>query len=191
VATSHPWTVLPVPPDAQLTHIGLYVDNLDAMVAFYTGLIGLVVTDRGRFGDRDLAFLSRRADEHHQLVLVTGRQAAPDVLLLSQLSFRVDGLDALKHFHRLAPELGASAMEGRDHGNSWSIYFEDPEANRVEMYTSTPWYVRQPWRVALDLSQPNDVIEATTWALIQDATWQPVAGWQADMAARLHTGAAR
>src|ERR1700737_4610801 len=107
------------PPDAQLTHVGLYVDDMDAMVAFYTGLIGFVVTDRGRFGDRDLTFLSRRADEHHQLVLGTGRQAGAGVAVLSQISFRVDGLDALKHFHRRALELGATSMEGRNHGNSW------------------------------------------------------------------------
>jgi catechol 2,3-dioxygenase len=174
------------PPDAQLTHVGLYVDDMDAMVAFYTGLIGFVVTDRGPFGDRDLTFLSRRADEHHQLVLVTGRRAGADVALLSQLSFRVDGLDALRHFYRRALELGAGAMEGRNHGNSWSIYFEDPEGNRVEVYTTTPWYVRQPWREPLDLSASNDAIEATTRARIEDgATWQPVDDWRAELATRL------
>ena len=177
------------PPDAQLTHVGLYVDDMDAMVAFYTGLIGFVVTDRGRFGDRDLAFLSRRAHEHHQLVLVTGRRAGADVQLLSQLSFRVEGLDALRYFHHRALELGASAMEGRDHGNSWSVYFEDPEGNRVEVYTATPWYVRQPWRAPLDLSASNDAIEATTRARIEEgATWQPVATWRAELAARLSRG---
>jgi catechol-2,3-dioxygenase len=181
---------MPGPPNAQLTHVGLYVRDMTAMVAFYTGLIGFVVTDSGQFGGRDLTFLSRRADEHHQMVLVTGRLAGGGDLVLSQVSFRVDDLDALKYFHRRALELGAAGMEGRNHGNSWSIYFEDPEDNRVEMYTPTPWYVSQPWRVALDLDEPNDAIEATTRALIEEgATWQPVATWRAELAARLEQSA--
>jgi catechol 2,3-dioxygenase len=174
------------PPNAQLTHVGLYVDDMESMVRFYTELIGLVVTDSGEFLGRQLTFLSRRADEHHQLVLVTGRRADDDVQILSQLSFRVDDLSALKHFHRRALELGATAMEGRNHGNSWSIYFLDPETNRIEIYTPTPWYVSQPWRVALDLSQSNEQIEATTLALIeQSATWGPVESWRTELAARL------
>jgi catechol-2,3-dioxygenase len=174
------------PPDAQLTHVGLYVHDMDAMVAFYTDLIGFVVTDSGEFLGRQLTFLSRRPDEHHQMVLVSGRPANDVGHVLSQISFRVDALDALKHFHRRAVELGATGMEGRDHGNSWSIYFEDPEGNRIEMYAGTPWYVRQPWRAPLDLAEPNATIEARTRSLIEEgATWAPVEEWTAEMAARL------
>jgi catechol-2,3-dioxygenase len=164
------------PPNAQLTHVGLYVGDMDVMVAFYKDLIGFVVTDSGEFLGRRLTFLSRRADEHHQL--------------LSQVSFRVDDLDALKHFHQRALELGASGMEGRNHGNSWSIYFQDPEGNRIEMYTPTPWYVSQPWRVSLDLSETNDEIEARTRSLIaESATWGPLETWQAQLADRLEEAA--
>lgn len=177
-------------PNAQLTHVGLYVDDMEAMVGFYTGLIGFVVTDSGEFLGRRLTFLSRRADEHHQMVLVTGRRAPEDIALLSQVSFRVDGLPALRWFHDRALELGARGMEGRNHGNSWSIYFEDPEGNRLELYTTTPWYVSQPWRVALDLSQTDEQIEAETLGLIEGgATWEPVGRWQDSMAARLAGGA--
>jgi catechol 2,3-dioxygenase len=173
-------------PNAQLTHVGLYVNDMDAMVSFYTRLVGFVVTDSGPFLGRDLSFLSRRADEHHQMVLVTGRRADDDVQVLSQVSFRVDDLDALRVFHRTALELGATDMEGRNHGNSWSIYFRDPEGNRIEMYTPTPWYVSQPWRVALDLAQSNEAIVSLTRELIEEgATWAPVETWRAELAARL------
>jgi catechol 2,3-dioxygenase len=173
-------------PNAQLTHVGLYVNDMDAMVSFYTRLVGFIVTDSGTFLGRDLTFLSRRPDEHHQMVLVTGRRADGDVQVLSQVSFRVDDLDALRVFHRTALELGAAEMEGRNHGNSWSIYFRDPEGNRLEMYTPTPWYVSQPWRVALDLAESNESIVSTTRKLIEDtATWAPIATWQAEQAARL------
>lgn len=180
------------PPDAQLTHVGLYVDDLDRMVAFYTTLLGLVVSDRGSFLGRDLAFLTRKHDEHHQLVFVAGRQTEGPIQLLSQLSFRVDGLGALRHFHAHALELGAAAMEGRNHGNSWSIYFEDPERNRIEIYTATPWHVRQPWRIALDLTDDDETIETKTRAALErDAESEPVDAWRKRMANTLAGGAGR
>jgi catechol 2,3-dioxygenase len=173
-------------PNAQLTHVGLYVEDMDAMVSFYTSLLGLVVTDEGEFLGRRLTFLSRQADEHHQMVLVSGRAAPAGVQVLSQVSFRVDDLDSLRHFHDHALQLGATGMEGRNHGNSWSIYFLDPDGNRLELYTATPWYVSQPWRVALDLSLSNDEIEAETRKLIEDgAEWLPVATWREGLAQRL------
>lgn len=179
------------PPDAQLTHLGLYVHDLDRMVAFYTDLIGLVVSDGGHFLGRDLAFLTRKHDEHHQLVLVTGRRTEGPLQLLSQLSFRVEGLDALRHFHAQALELGARGMEARNHGNSWSIYFEDPEGNRIEMYTATPWHVRQPWRIPLDLAATNaEIEEQTLRALEESAEWMPVERWREEMATRISKGRA-
>lgn len=176
------------PPPAQLTHVGLYVDNIDKMVSFYGDLLGLVVSDRGEFLGRHLAFLSRNPDEHHQLVFVEGRSVPAGVQLLSQVSFRLadDDLPALRWIHRKALELGANGMEGRNHGNSWSLYFEDPEGNRLEIYTATPWYVSQPWRVALDLGESDEEIRANTLTLIQQsATWSPVEEFRDTMTARL------
>ncbi|MFE4963794.1 VOC family protein [Streptomyces sp. NPDC056660] len=176
------------PPPAQLTHVGLYVDDMDAMVGFYTELMGMAVSDSGEFLGRRLTFLSRKADEHHQLVLVTGREAPRGTVLLSQLSFRLndDDLGSLRWFRRRALELGAAGMEGRNHGNSWSIYFEDPEGNRLELYTPTPWYVSQPWRVALDFDRSDDEIRAETEKLIgETGTAKPVEVWQQELAARL------
>jgi catechol 2,3-dioxygenase len=180
---------LTLPPPAQLTHIGLFVEDMDAMVAFYTDLLGLVVTDEGEFTGRYLTFLSRRAEEHHQLVLVTGRRTEGEIQLLSQISFRLadDDLGALRWFYQRGLELGAKGMEARNHGNSWSIYFDDPEANRLELYTATPWYVSQPWRVPLDRSDSDEVIHQTTRKLIEEAgtDWAPIESWKQGLAARL------
>jgi catechol 2,3-dioxygenase len=178
-----------MPPDAQLTHVGILVDDMAAMVAFYTDVLGLLVVDQGENLGRTLTFLSRNAGEHHQLVLVTGRQAARDVRLLGQVSFRVAGLDELRWFSDRAAAAGAAGLEARNHGNSWSIYFEDPEGNRVEVYCTTPWHVRQPWRVPLDLSQSNAEIAADTERVIRaEADWQPVEEWRAGLATRLAGG---
>ena len=179
-------------PNAQLTHVGLYVEDMDAMVGFYTSLLGMVVTDSGEFLGRRPTFLSRCPDEHHQMVLIAGRDCPRDVQLLSQLSFRIDGLPALRWFRDRALELGAAGMEARNHGNSWSIYFRDPEGNRLEIYTATPWYVSQPWRVPLDLDRADDEISEETRRLIEEgAIWKPVEDWRSDFAARLGADGSR
>ena len=98
--------------------MGLYVTDDELMVNFYTTMMGLIVVDQGTFQGRELAFLSRSADEHHQIVMVKGRTAGPEVKILGPISFRVDDLDSLRFFYNHAESLGARALEGRNHGNS-------------------------------------------------------------------------
>ena len=126
------------PPDAQLAHVGLFVRDLDAMIAFYTRVLGLVVTDSGDYymGGR-IAFLSRNADEHHQIVMASGR-AEGSPTTINQLSFRVGNLEDLRRFYAVLVAEGAKEIVPRDHGNAWSIYFSDPEDNRIELYTPSP-----------------------------------------------------
>ena len=66
-------------PDAQLTHVGLFVHDLESMAGFYASVFGMVRTDEGSNyrGDR-VVFLSRNPNEHHQLVLATGRADLKD-----------------------------------------------------------------------------------------------------------------
>ncbi|MFP6706085.1 MAG: VOC family protein [Alphaproteobacteria bacterium] len=51
----------------QLTHVGIYVKDMDKMLAFYSEVFGLTVTDARRPPDfhRDIAFLSAKSGEHH------------------------------------------------------------------------------------------------------------------------------
>jgi hypothetical protein len=50
------------------------------------------------------------------------------------------------------------------HGNAWSIYFRDPEGNRIEVYAGSPWYVSQPCRMPFDPALGADEIFARTEA---------------------------
>lgn len=173
-------------PDAQLTHVGIYAKDVDRLAAFYERHLGMVRTDEGVASQgRRIAFLSRKPDEHHQLVMI---EALPGESTgqVRQLSFRVPDLAALKHFHRAFAEAGAAGLEARDHGNSWSVYLRDPEGNVIEMYAPTPWYVSQPFRAPLDLAQSDEVIvEATKSLLAANATARPVKEWEAQMQRRL------
>lgn len=173
------------PPDAQLTHLGLYVRDLDAMVAFYADLLGMVVTDSGELRGGRITFMSRSPNEHHQLVMVSGRPDH-DYSPISQMSFRVNTLEDLQHYHRTVARMGLRDLRPSNHGNAWSIYFLDPEGNRVEIYAASPWYVSQPYLQPLDLDAPADEIRASTKAMVSgDASFQPRETWQRTLSERL------
>jgi catechol 2,3-dioxygenase len=174
-------------PDVSLSHFGIYCRDLAVMERFFTEVLGFIVTDRGTIRDRNLVFLSRTPEDHHQIVLASGRTGDPDDLVINQLSFRVASLDALKAFwHDLKQRSDVRDISPISHGNAWSVYFRDPENNRLEVFTDAPWYVTQPRGDKLDLTLPNDEIVRQTEALIKnDPGFMPVAQWQADFKARL------
>ena len=85
-------TAIDSPP--QLAHCGIYVRDIDAMTRFYTHVFGLQLTDQGegRNFKVKLHFLSASPDQHHQLVLASGRGAdAPSTVM--QLSFKVAAIE--------------------------------------------------------------------------------------------------
>lgn len=175
-------------PDAihpRLTHTGIYVRDVSKMIDFYTRALGLIVADRGPAGAGELAFLSAVPNEHHQLVLVSGR-APEGVSTVNQLSFLVDGLDAVKAMFARVREAGVTEFRQTSHGNALSIYFADPEGNRVEVYTHTPWYIPQPHGVPVDFAKSNDEIMAEVEQHCRETPgFLPVDQWQAQMDRRL------
>lgn len=173
------------PPNAQFKHVGLYVRDLDAMVAFYRHILGLVITDSG-MTDRGgkIVFLSRSPTEHHQLVLVEGRTDLMGEGLINQLSFRLDSLGDLKMFHEIIKAERVRVDRAMNHGNAWSIYCFDPEGNRLELYAGSPWYIAQPCAEPLDLDEAEGVIMAKTEAMVRaDPTFVPKEEWDRRQAA--------
>ncbi len=158
----------PTVPNAQLSHIGIAVQDMDRMIGFYQRFLGMKLVDRGTMAGRDLAFLSRTPEEHHQLVMIQDPSRAPRESTLGQLSFRLDDLEALCTFYALLEEAGVTGLEGRNHGNSWSLYCFDPEGNKIELYVPTDWHFPQPWRAPLDLHQSAAYIRAETEALFRE-----------------------
>ena len=174
-------------PDAQLSHLGLNVRDMRAMVDFYTRMLGMQIVDSGVMGGRELTFLTRSADEQHQLVMATDPAGTrPGLSAVLQISFRLRTLEDLRTYHAFLAREKVNGLEGRDHGNSWSLYFFDPEDNKIELYVATPWYVSQPWRAPLDLADSAEAIFAQTAKRMKDnPTSRPVADWEADMRKRL------
>ena len=164
-----------------LSHVGLFVWDMQKMVNFYVDLFGLKVTDkgRGRTFRNDLVFLSSHPDHHHQLVLSSGRAADATFSTVMQLSFKVQAIDDLRRLSALASALGASKLFTLNHGNALSIYFRDPEDNTVEVYFDTPYYVSQPHGDSLDLSKSDDeILRETEVACRADPTFMPIEDWK-------------
>jgi catechol 2,3-dioxygenase-like lactoylglutathione lyase family enzyme len=178
---------MPITPKPRFTHFALFVTDLPVMEKFYTEVIGLTVTDRGPYPNPEqfpyMVFLSSDPKEHHQFVLLTGRPDSVDFPLNQQMSFLVENLDEMREIARRAKEAGTGEVEGRTHGNAWSSYFPDPEGNRIEIYTHTPWYVPQPNLNVMDFDRPDAEIIKETEALCRETEgFKTAAERQAEMA---------
>ena len=164
------------------SHFGIYVTNVERMVAFYTGVFGFTITDRG-FGPNfksELVFMSASPDQHHQLVLASGRPVEATFSTIMQISFLVPSIQHIRDAQAAALALGATQMRGLNHGNALSIYFSDPEGNTIEVYADTPWYVAQPHGDPLDLSKSDAELMRETEAICRaDPTFMPLADWRA------------
>jgi catechol-2,3-dioxygenase len=153
-------------PNISLSHFELYVDDVSSMEEFYTRFLGFVVTDRGE-GKDAMVFLSRNPDEHHQLVLNPRQTHITIESPVDHISFRLDSITNLRVFYK-ALQSSAAKLQTVSHGTTWSIYFRDPEGNRLELFTDTPWHVNQPCRFEIDFELSNDALLEFTEHKIKD-----------------------
>jgi len=141
-------------PTINLSHFELYARDIVSMEIFYTRNLGFVVTDRGE-GENAMVFLSRNPDEHHQLVLNPRQSYKMVKSPVDHIAFRIDSIASLRLFHK-ALLSNSTEFETVSHGTTWSIYFRDPEANRLELFTNTPWHVNQPCRFSISFDLSNE-----------------------------------
>ena len=161
------------PPEFQLRKIGhvvLNVSDLDAAVRFYTGVLGLLVSDRypDTMVPGGMVFLRCNTD-HHGVALVGGA-AALDRSSLNHFAFEVGTSDEVFRARAWLRTHGVPIVfEGRRRaGCQLAVEFRDPDGNNLEIYwgldqVGTGGYVRpaSEWRQALTL---------------EDAVANPVAG---------------
>ncbi len=180
-------------PAVSFSHVGFFVKDIVAMEDFFRRVMGFIVTDRGDLGKVKLVFLSRNPEEHHQVVLASGRPDDLPFNLINQISFRVPGIAELRRFNAIlqAEEQAGRITEMRPitHGNAISIYFRDPEGNRIEVFFDTPWYCEQPVRVPVDFSLSDEEILASAEKTARSLpNFKPRAEWVADMKKRIDAG---
>src|SRR6516162_4793559 len=72
------------------------------------------------------------------------------------------------------------------HGNAWSVYFQDPEGNQIEMFCDTPWYVPQPCGFKIDLDQSEDDVYRATEAYCREQPgFKPMEEWRAEIGKKI------
>jgi catechol 2,3-dioxygenase len=113
-----------------LSHVGVFVKDLDTMTQFYCETLGL--TESHRNGDRMVFLTADVEKEDHEVVLVRGRDG--DAKIIQQLSFRVGTIEDVKAFYQTFQQMGVEIQQTVSHGAGASCYFYDPEGNRLEVF---------------------------------------------------------
>ena len=118
-----------------LSHVVLYVKDLDKMAAFYRDVLGL--TQYHEHPGR-MVFLTPDPDiDDHQLALAKGREG--DAKIIAHIAWRVDTPADVKAFYEKFKAEGVPIHHCVSHayeemGNTVSCYFLDPDGNRIEIY---------------------------------------------------------
>lgn len=128
----------------RLNHAVLYVRDAKRAVEFYRGELGFEVVEA--IGERAYFLRANGSDNHHDLGLFgIGEQAPPpgrgDRVGLYHLAWEVDSLPDLARARETLGKAGALTGES-DHGNSLSLYGQDPDGNEFEVFWMVP---RQEW----------------------------------------------
>ena len=143
-----------MPQISGLGHVGLYCNDLGAMRDFYARVLGLTISDEDL--ERGICFLSAAPDsEHHELALVQAKEPAQKTQNVQQVSFKVRSLDDVRAFYHRLQDAGMKIDRTVTHGIACSVYFYDPENNRIELYYTTPYKIRQPLGETIDLDRPD------------------------------------
>ena len=167
-----------------LGHVGIYVRDLDRMVAFYRDVMGMQVTKQNwRAG---VVFLSADPEAvDHEIALMRGRPSAEDPHLIQQISMRVATLEDLREFHRRLRAEGYRIERVVNHASAIGCYFLDPEGNRTEVFwvTGRPSWV--PVANPIDIEQSDDAILTEVDRLWKRVRHVPLGGQMVEEAATL------
>ncbi|WP_161987470.1 VOC family protein [Prescottella subtropica] len=142
--------------------MGLYVKDLAVQKRFYEDVLNLQSIDESaaplRFMNADLA------GEHHEIVLWEDPALATGGV--QQISFRCYSLQDVTDYVRVFREEGVQIERVVTHGVSLSVYFFDPEGNRLEVYAPTGDEAKQPFAWPIDIdADPDEVMRQHADAL--------------------------
>jgi catechol 2,3-dioxygenase len=118
----------------KLGHVVLKVRDARKSRDFYTRTLGLKVAHENL--ERGAVFLSF-GEQHHDLALfqlATGEPPAESQPGLHHVAWQLPSFAELQAAHRELGALGIHVESTIEHNVTRSIYFPDPDGNRVELY---------------------------------------------------------
>lgn len=146
-----------MPNVTSLGHVGLYVRDIERSKAFYRDMLGLKISDENPKTGSTFMTAKDRLEEHHELLLVPGRE---DGKVVQQISFRCASLADVKEFYRKFLAHNVPIIRTVSHGNAVGVYFKDPDDNQVEVYWQTGVDWPQPFGKPVDLTASDEDILA-------------------------------
>ena len=153
-----------MPKVNKVGHVVLNVKDVAASVEFYTDVLGMEVM---RLRGDNAAFLSFGA-QHHDIALFKAPEGAEmGQLGLNHIAFQIDGGETeLRQLYGRIVQRGTKVDFTTDHGMTRSVYFFDPDGNRLEIFCETmdPEAGRQYMREGVNLSnrdyKPEPILSA-------------------------------
>ena len=116
---------------------------------------------------------------------MAGTRGEGDRTTINQISFRVNEFSEVRQAYDKVVESGVEGIEPVDHGAALSVYFPDPEGNRIEVYMATPWYIEQPQRELIDFKKSDEeVLKTCEEKCLADPTFQPMDEWKKEFSAK-------
>jgi catechol 2,3-dioxygenase len=132
-------------------HLVLRVKDVERSRRFFENVLGFPVVAQN---ERGMVFFSTDVkDNHHMLALMPGKPDAPgptpDQIGMQHVSFELGSFAELQDAWRVLNENGVPIDHTVYHGITKSIYFYDPDGNRLEVYCNVP-----PEEYRKSVSQP-------------------------------------
>src|SRR5215471_16685740 len=118
----------------RLGHVVLNVRNAEKSRDFYTQTLGLKVAHENL--ERGAVFLSF-GKEHHDLALfqlATGEPPHEQQPGLHHMAWQLGSYEELVDAYRELKAMGVAVESTVEHNVTRSVYFPDPDGNRVELY---------------------------------------------------------
>ena len=121
-------------------HLVLSVSDVERSRRFFEDVLGFPVVARN---ERGMVFFSTDVeDNHHMLAIMPATPGAarptPDQIGMQHVSFELGSFAELQDAWRRLKEEGVRIDRTVYHGITKSIYFFDPDGNRLELYCNVP-----------------------------------------------------